>query len=83
MAHSKWLQFTERGLQDEKRSWSVFAGGKLAWLGNIAWFGRWRRYVFFPQQGMLFDAACLRELAEFMESQTQAEASGSPVQREG
>ena len=83
MAQSRWLQIDERGIQDGRPNWSVFVKGKTTWLGTVGWYGRWRRYVFFPETAMLFDAACLRELAEFMESQTQPQRAGSVTHREG
>ncbi len=35
-------------------------------LGEIRWYSAWRRYVFFPRDGTLYDAGCLREVAEFL-----------------
>lgn len=34
-------------------------------LGHIKWYGPWRRYVFYPAIGCLFDPECLRDLSEF------------------
>lgn len=39
-------------------------------LGWVAWYGPWRKYVF-NAGGALFDAKCLREIADFCESQTK------------
>ncbi len=34
-------------------------------LGQIRWFGRWRKYCFFPNTGTIYEETCLREIAEF------------------
>lgn len=34
-----------------------------ALLGMIKWFGRWRRYAFFPEPGCVFEAGCLEVIA--------------------
>jgi hypothetical protein len=36
-------------------------------LGIIKWFSHWRRYVFYPDAGALFDAACLKDIVDFIE----------------
>ncbi len=41
-------------------------------LGLVKWHSPWRRYCFFPSPGTLFDAACLRETADFCERRTKA-----------
>ena len=37
-------------------------------LAKISWYGKWRRYVFCPSEGTLFDAACLGEVKEFIDN---------------
>lgn len=36
-------------------------------LGSIKWFGRWRKYAFFPNTGVdpVFEEVCLTEIADF------------------
>lgn len=33
-------------------------------LGRVQWFGRWRRYAFFPTEGTAFDISCIGEIAK-------------------
>lgn len=40
-----------------------------ALLGYVKWFVQWRQYCFFPVDAV-FDKKCLREIAEFCETQT-------------
>ncbi len=40
-------------------------------LGEVKWFGRWRRYSFFPYVDTIYEQKCLREIASFIESRTR------------
>ncbi|HZN48467.1 MAG TPA: hypothetical protein VFB71_12650 [Ramlibacter sp.] len=40
-------------------------------LGEVAWFGRWRRYCFHPRERTVFEQDCLREIATFCEERTK------------
>jgi hypothetical protein len=51
------------------RIWAVFNGGIA--LGSVAWWPHWRRYTLYPHQGTTFDSSCLREIADFLDEQTQ------------
>ena len=42
-------------------------------LGIVRWYTYWRRYCFFPSEGTIFDAACLREIATFCDEQTRGQ----------
>lgn len=44
------------------------AGGEL---GLIRWYGPWRKYTFEPRADTVFDAACLREIADRCELYTE------------
>lgn len=44
--------------------WSATVPDML--LGTIKWRSGWRRYVFYPQDGTVFDAACLTEIITFI-----------------
>jgi hypothetical protein len=55
--------------------WAVTAAAG-ADLGKVRWFGRWRRYVFLPAAGTVYDASCLRILAEFCDGHTRSHRAG-------
>jgi hypothetical protein len=40
-------------------------------LGEVRWFGRWRKYAFFPIGTAVFEADCLRDIAQFCEARTK------------
>lgn len=41
-------------------------------LGYISFYPRWRKYIFIPNRAItvIFDVSCLREIADFCETQT-------------
>lgn len=40
-------------------------------IGWVKFNPQWRKYVFFPAESTLFDAGCLREIADFTEAETK------------
>lgn len=73
---SKWLKFVPIDpLQPRKtKIWGVCTkGSKLRpeeKLGEVYWFGAWRKYVFYPDDAV-FESTCLRDIADFCEMKTQ------------
>ena len=39
-------------------------------LGQVRWFGRWRRYSFYPSPFTVYEKDCLREVANFCERES-------------
>lgn len=39
-------------------------------LGVVRWFCSWRRYCFYPEDSTIYDATCLREIADFCSDKT-------------
>jgi hypothetical protein len=76
---SGWLDFVWQSNPGRKTErWLVVPnpkGNPADPLGEVKWFSHWRRYVFFPAQGKLFDAECLRAIAFFCERATAARKS--------
>ena len=50
--------------------WLVEALRDGAVLGQVKWFGRWRKYAFYPIDA-IFEQVCLREIADFIEAVTR------------
>jgi hypothetical protein len=61
------------------KCWHVSSFG--TGLGYIKWFTRWRRYVFYPLPDTLYDASCLREIAEFCAHETREQQVRATVRR--
>jgi hypothetical protein len=36
-------------------------------LGTVKWYGAWRQYAFFPERETVWNHACLRQLAHFLD----------------
>jgi len=64
------LEFKENGLSKSGKTkiWVVIGNGIE--LGNILFFGRWRKYCFYPRSNTLFDHLCLFEIADFCKKET-------------
>jgi hypothetical protein len=50
--------------------WWVVSSYDDTCLGWVAWFSRWWKYSFYPEQGRVFEEVCLREIAQFCVDQT-------------
>ena len=40
-------------------------------IGAVKWFGRWRKYGYFPWNDTVYEETCQREIAEFCEALTK------------
>lgn len=69
----KWIKPVElpkgKGVTRAWRIETVEGGDNL---GTVKWWPAWRKYAFFPEPGKLFEPDCLRDLADFCETQTTA-----------
>ncbi len=68
-----WLRFETGSPKPGRRtlSWNVRTKGGEVPLGEIAWHARWRRYVFEPDAGTIYEEDCLRVIAAFVENLTR------------
>jgi hypothetical protein len=55
------------------KRWDVHSRHGGALLGRIAWFGRWRKYAFYPWPETVFEEVCMRELSEFIVNATKSQ----------
>lgn len=51
--------------------WSVDSANGSP-LGEIRWWSAWRRYVFVPAAGTLYDVSCMSEISDFIMRQMRA-----------
>ena len=77
------LKFYELAQPSGKRTrvWEVLAG--VHSLGTIRWHAPWRRYCFFPNELTLYDALCLREIADFVGEKTLTRKAERRLERIG
>lgn len=70
----KWIRFQESVVRDPKiktNIWAVLSIHETLPLGYVRWFSNWRKYCFFPLQSTIYEQDCLRDIANFCESQTK------------
>ena len=59
------------------KSWDVCPKASIDTpLGQIRWYAPWRRYVYYPKSETLYDAACLRDITEFLEREMRERKNG-------
>jgi hypothetical protein len=67
------LKFIDEGIPagQKTRRYSVYSNlsQALQSLGQVKFYGAWRKFCFFPSQSTLFDTTCLNEIAEFCKHQ--------------
>lgn len=62
-----FLKFTLTRNTGKTCVWHVESAANHTFLGVLGWFAPWRRYVFRPAENTIFDALCIRELANFID----------------
>jgi len=69
----KWIRFEDLGTSDsgKTRRFAVIARHDDTLLGEIRWFGGWRKYVFAPYPNTEYEEDCLRDIAAFCERTTR------------
>ena len=50
-------------------------------LGHIGWFPRWRKYVFEPEAGTVYEETCLREISQFIVEETSTQRKAAKLRR--
>lgn len=74
-----WIRFQESAMRNPKKKtkeWAVLAVNERLPLGYVKWFSNWRKYCFFPLQSTIYEQDCLRDIANFCESQTKTHREG-------
>ena len=73
MSSGLWIDFVGPmpSASGKTEQWIVAAKDGGAELGEVRWFGRWRKYAFYPSANCVFEQDCLRAIAEFCERQSR------------
>ena len=68
-----WVTFTlnERRAGRKTDTWEVWSLDENSHLGTVEWYPPWRKYGFMPEHSTVWDQACLRSIADFIESETE------------
>lgn len=73
-----WVTFDPRGTSASGKTlcWAVCAIDEGYVVGKVAWYGKWRKYAFFPRENTVFEHVCLADIAEFCEKATRDHREG-------
>jgi len=64
----KYLRFDEIPNPGKKTQiFTVRHTDNLTLLGEIKWWGAWRKYCFFPAPDCLYDRNCLRDVIDYID----------------
>ena len=69
------FQYAHDSESGKTRIWDVVPKDEHLAIGQVRWFGRWRKYAFFPWEDTVYEQTCLRDIADFCEGQTKAHRS--------
>lgn len=75
----KYIRFNftgETSKSGKTHIWNVTAKADGFNLGQVRWFGRWRKYSFFPSPDCVFEEVCLGDIAEFIKWATHTHKHG-------
>lgn len=59
---AKWIAFSQIPSVGKTEVWQVVANQGGHKLGTIKWFGQWRKYSFFPENGTVFETECMKDI---------------------
>ena len=60
----------DRDFKGKTKRWNVWNRLRMDFLGTIKWYGAWRKYCFFPDDGTIYDSKCMKRIMEFIDEQT-------------
>jgi len=66
-----WFVYDHKSPSGLTQIWEVRNRKQNISLGWIKWAGNFRKYAYFPNPESLYDATCLRDIADFCEELTK------------
>lgn len=72
MPDAKYLHIALARDTGKTKVWTVMNITNRAPLGEITWYSQWRRYVFVPLKGTLYDSNCLKEITTHIDQSMEA-----------
>lgn len=65
--NSKWIHFVRIQSTGKTQIWQVVTNEGNTLLGQIKWFGNWRKYAFYPENFTVFESTCLTDITKFLD----------------
>jgi len=71
---NEFIEFEYMGTtaSGKTKAWMIKSRRTGTMLGEVKWFGRWRRYAFFPCQDTIWNPDCLVAVTDFIAEQMNA-----------
>lgn len=61
--HMSWLGSSKSG---KTQVYGIYNSRSGDQIGEVKWFGRWRQYAFFPEDGSIYSAGCMFDIVHFI-----------------
>lgn len=76
--HGTYVMFVPAAIPEGQKTprWNVVAKEGHHPLGEVKWFGRWRKFCFFPNAETVYEEVCLRDISRFIEERTKEYRDG-------
>lgn len=68
---AKFVEFVLQERKPKTNVWVIKPKDSESILGYVRWYGAWRCYVFEPCPETLYEKQCLRDIADFLDAETQ------------
>lgn len=66
-----YIKVIDLGVLDGQKTRRYRVQGQSGFsLGQLRFYGAWRKYCFFPDENTVFDSACLDEIADLCRAKT-------------
>lgn len=65
----KWLEFQELEMQPNKKTKTFLVWNKEndeVPIGEIKWYGPFRKYAFYPQPNTVYEPTCMQDITDFL-----------------
>ena len=62
----KYIEFCPLDNDTNNKTWDCYNRKYGTLLGTVEWCGRWKRYSFLPEAGMVFSQDCLENIIDFI-----------------
>ena len=69
MSEQRWIRFDEGPSKSKTKTWFVVNKESGEAIGEIKWYGAFRKYSFFPFIDTVYEQTCLTDISKFLAEQ--------------
>jgi hypothetical protein len=66
----KWIEFTLQHDTGKTKVYNCYNKEYGSLLGQVKWYAAFRKYSFFPENNIVFETQCLKDIASFLDKLT-------------